>query len=149
MTTTPMPIRLRPDVQGHANAVTGVIWDTTHLGEFPTLSQVACAHLGIGLKATTGQDDRFAVQVCKAIWPLHRHTNHTALLVLQQTYPFGGIADLYPEPLCHGKLLIGEAFAGAYSFHQQATPEIVFILTLKCLPPKGEDIAYPMFLQPF
>ena len=53
-----------------------------------SLPQVTCAHLGIGLKPTTGQNDRFAVQVCKAIWPLHCHANHTSLLVLQQTYPF-------------------------------------------------------------
>src|SRR5215471_16842434 len=105
MAATPMPIRLCTNIQGHANAVAGVVWDPAHLGEFPALSEVACAHLGIGLKSATGQNDCFAVQFRKAIWPLHCHTNDAAPLVLQQTNPFGGIADLHPEPLCHGKLL--------------------------------------------
>src|SRR5262249_18355387 len=106
MATTPMPIWLRPDIQGHTNPVTGVIWDATHLGEFPALSQVPCAHLGIGLKPTTGHNDRVAVQVRKAIWPLYRHTNDAAPLVLQQTYPFRGIGNLHPEPFRNGKLLV-------------------------------------------
>src|SRR5215813_8451077 len=33
MATTPVPMRLGPDVQSHANAVPGVVRDATHLGK--------------------------------------------------------------------------------------------------------------------
>src|SRR5262245_27437842 len=106
MATTPVPMRLGPDVQGHANAVPGVVRDATHRGKLPALVQVACTHPSIGLKPATGQDDGFAVQVRKAIWPLYGHPNNTALLVLQQSHTFCGVANLHPEPIRYGKLLV-------------------------------------------
>src|SRR5207245_1116093 len=113
-----------------------------HFGEFPALSQVACAHLGIGLEATAGENHRFTVQILEPLWALDGHPNHVPLLVLQQPHTLGGIAHLYTQTLRCSELLIGEALAGPDGFHQEATPEIVLITALKRLAPKGEYVAH-------
>src|SRR6266571_8807219 len=109
MAATPMPVRLRPNVQGHADAITGVVGNAPYFGEFPALSQVARTHLSIGLEATAGENHRFTVQILEPLWALDSHPNHAPLLVLQEPHAFGGIAHLHTQPLCHRELLIGEA----------------------------------------
>ena len=53
--TRPVTMGLRPDPQGHGQAVAGVVLGASNLGQVPSLAQVAAAPLGIGLETTAGE----------------------------------------------------------------------------------------------
>ena len=118
VTAAPMAVRLRSDVQRHANAVPGVVGDAADFGQFPTGPQVTRAHLRVRLKAAAGENDRLGLQVLEPLRPLHRHARYAALLILQQPYSLGAIANYDAHAFRRFELLVGQTLAGAYRLHQ-------------------------------
>src|SRR5580698_506306 len=54
----PLPVRLRSDVERHADTVAGVVPGAAHLGHVPARAEIARAPLAAGLEAATGQHYR-------------------------------------------------------------------------------------------
>ena len=83
MTTRPVAIGGRANVQGHLETISLIEPGATHFGQLPAWTQVACAHLWVGLKATTGQHHTCRAKLYRGTLFQSIHTFDMAVFVDQ------------------------------------------------------------------
>ena len=137
----PVAVGLGADVEGHLDAVAGVVGDAADLGEFPALAKVAGAHLGVGLEAATGEDDAVAADILEPFGALDGDADDSAAVVLDEADALGVIADLDAIAFSDFELLVGEALASADGLDDETAPEAVAVADLEGLAAEGEDEA--------
>ncbi len=114
----PVSVGLGAHVQGHADAVTGVVRDAPNLDRFPAGAQIPAPHLGVGLKPAGGQYHRASPDILEALRPQHLQAAYPTLVVLQQLGALGRVTDVDAHLLGDIELLVRQAFTGADGLHQ-------------------------------
>src|SRR5438874_9031308 len=76
MTTTPVTPRFGTDVEGHADAVAGVVRGAAHTREVPVGAEISRAHLDVGLEAAGGEHDGLRLEAVAA--PVGRADLHAS-----------------------------------------------------------------------
>ena len=77
----PVAERLRTDIQGHLNAVAGVVLGAAHLGQIPAAAKELGAQSRVSREAAAAQNQSFAVDLAESFGALHDHAvNPTALI---------------------------------------------------------------------
>ena len=146
--TAVVAVGLGAHVQGHLDAVAGVVGDAPDLDHLPARSQIAAAHLGVGLETPGGQHHRAGGDVLEAVGSLDRQAAHPALLVLNEFHALSGVPDVDTHLATDIELLVGQALSCAHGLDQETAPEPVFVADFEGLPAVGQDEPDPFRLEP-
>jgi hypothetical protein len=134
----PLAPRLRVDLKRHPDAVTGVEPRAAHLGDVPARSQVASAHLGVGLETAAGEDDGAAAQLERLARAGDSDPAHS-VTVSQQRQTARLEPHLGPVAVRGGIQGLDEPGAASPGVEDQAAPEGERAVHLERLPAVGDE----------
>ena len=136
-----MAIGLGADVQGHADALAGVVAGAAHLGEVPVGAEVACPPLGIRLEAAGRDHHRARGEIAKAGGRPHLDAGHAPRVVLEEAMRRVRVAHLDAGGLRAVEEHLDQPGPAAHRLHVQPAPEAVLTAHLVRLPAVHEDPA--------
>ena len=84
MAPRPVAVGHGADIERHGNALAGVEARSPHLGQIPTRTEIARAHLGIGFEAAAGEDHRLGLKIVVLALVIDAHPVHAAGVMEQR-----------------------------------------------------------------
>ena len=120
----PLPGRLRPRLQGHAEPVADVVARPAHLHGLPARTEIAGAHLGVRLEAARGEHDRARGHLLTPVRSGRAHAPHgSGALVEQKRDRLRAVADLDTSRFAGREERVGEPGPTADGLDDEAAPE--------------------------
>src|SRR4029453_1276033 len=144
----PMSPGQRTHLEGHANAVAGVVRRAADPRQLPVGAKIARAHLGVGLEATRRQHDRAGRDRLGAPGGASQEPGDAPAVVGEQARSLRLEPHIDSGPGGRGVLHVDEARSTADRFQDQSTPEAEFPADLVGLAAQNRNPSDPPVVYP-
>ena len=138
----PVAVRLRTDVESHADALAGVVAGAAHLRQLPAGAHVAGAHLRVRLEAAGRHHDGARLEALEAVGAARLHAAHGAGVVHDQPDGLRAVAHLDAVVGGGVEQRVRQPLAGADGLDDEAAPEAQLALHLVGLAPVHQHPAH-------